>query len=149
MNGQVTRREFLEAVVVGVPLPLYAASQQMRVHARSVLEQAIRQYERAWESDAGWDVAIAIFTNVIKTEPSFQLAYIYRAKAHYWSGAYMQAAADFSQAIQIDPLNEGGLEAWSSSYEAIRVFERKLGDRIAATLHWLRMALWKAESVEG
>ena len=150
MNEQVTRRVFLEAVVVaGVALPLSKVLPGTTADARRLMERAIRQHERAWESlsDTAWPTVIAMFTEVIGIEPQNQLALFYRGKAHSWSGSYERAAADFFRAIHTDPTDESGLD-WSYSYTAIRAFDKKMGSRKAALRHWLDSTLRRAATAK-
>ena len=151
MNQPSTRREFLEAAIVAsvsfqLPSAVDGSNADTRQLARSALEQAIHQYERAWiaSSDTGRETAIATFTRVIEIAPAFQLPYIYRGKCFYWSRDYHRAAADFSKAMLLHPSDEAGLAAWSYSYRAIREFDEQVGGRTAGIRHWLQISLRRA-----
>ena len=131
MTNQSTRREFLGATVVAA-LPFHASP------ASKLLVDAVKQYDRAWESssDAGREEAIGMLTKVIEIDPSIQLAYFYRGKGHYWSGRYKDASADFAKALQLSPSDETGL-AGSFYYEALKDLERRWGGREAVIENWV------------
>jgi tetratricopeptide (TPR) repeat protein len=65
-----------------------------------------------------YDRAIAWYSEAIKLDPRFALAYSNRGSAYYFKGEFDRAIADYNEVIRLDP-SDGLVHAWRGlSYEA-------------------------------
>jgi Flp pilus assembly protein TadD len=58
-----------------------------------------------YERKGDFDQAIANFTQAIRINPNYVLAYVNRGIAYYRKSDYTHARADWNRALQLDPNN--------------------------------------------